>query len=222
VKSFHVKVVRNRRIQSGRLTQFCNFDLNSVAIMKHTIIIVLLLFTGLTSTVRSESPRQAFVKAWKGQSVVIKTTLYSLVYNERGMLGNTRSGRREGLLVVTSSRGGHLQFDGRQGRDTVVAKEPAQLVKAVFAAYEANALEPRPYRRLEPLAVEQFVPGAELVVRDVYIERDEVKLEFEQADGSKDTTTSLRVKWPLPLSPSFSERRHLEDLLRRFVEIRQP
>ena len=54
------------------------------------------------------------------------------------------------------------------------------------------------------LAIEQFVPGAELVVSDVRIERDEVKLEFERR------------------SPSLNKCRHLEDLLRRFVEIRQP
>jgi hypothetical protein len=173
-----------------------------------------------TTIVGAESPQQVFVKAWKGQAVVVKSTLYSLVYNERGLMGNTRSGRREGLLVVTSSSGGHLQFDGRQGRETVVVKDPGLLVKAVSDAYQPDALEPRSYRKLEPLAIEQFVPGAELVVRDVRIERDEVKLEFEQADGSKDTTTSLRVRWPLPLSPSFGERGNVEDLLRRFVEIR--
>jgi hypothetical protein len=189
--------------------------------MKHTIILVLVLAC-MTASVTAESPRQAFVKAWRGQAVLVKTALYSLVYNERGMLGNTRSGRREGLLVVTSSRGGHLQFDGRQGRDTVVANDPALLVKAVSTAYEPNALEPRSYRKIEPLGIEQFVPGAELVVSDVHIERDEVKLEFEQPDGSKDTTTSLRVKWPLPLSPSFGERDQLEKLLRRFVELRHP
>jgi hypothetical protein len=189
--------------------------------MKHTII-ALLVLASMTTTVKAESPRQAFVKAWKGQSVVVKTALYTLVYNERGKLGNTRSGLTEGLLVVTSSRGGHLQFDGRQGRDTVVAEDPALLVKAVSEAYRGNALDVRSYRRLEPLAIEQFVAGAELVVSDVRIERDEVKLELEQPDGSKDSMTSLRVKWPLPLSPSFSERRQLEDLLRQFVEIRHP
>jgi hypothetical protein len=189
--------------------------------MKHTIT-VLLVLACVTATVRAENPRQAFVKAWKGQSVVVKSALYSLVYNERGLMGNTRGGRREGLLVVTSSSRGYFQFDGRQGRETVVVKDPGLLVKAVSDAYQPDALEPRSYRKLEPLAIEQFVPGAELVVSDVRIERDEVKLEFEQPDGSKDTTTSLRVKWPLPLSPSFSERRNVEDLLRRFVEMRQP
>jgi hypothetical protein len=185
-------------------------------------IIALLALAYVTTSVSAESPREAFVKAWKGQSVVVKTTLYSLVYNERGRLGNTRSGRREGVLVVTSPRGGHFQFDGRQGRGTVVANDPGLPVKAVSAEYERNALDARSYRKLEPLAIEQFVPGAELVVSDVRIERDVVKLEFGQPDGSKDTTTSLRVKWPLPLSPSFSERTNLEDLLRRFVEIKHP
>jgi hypothetical protein len=189
--------------------------------MKHTIILLFVL-ASMAVPVKADSPRQAFVKAWKGQAVLVKTALYSLVYNERGMLGNTRSGRREGLLVVTSARGGHLQFDGRQGRDTVVANDPALLVKAVSTAYEPNALEPRSYRKIEPLAIEQFVPGAELVVSDVHIDRDEVKLEFQQSDGNKDTSTSLRIKWPLPLSPSFNERDQLEKLLRRFIEFRQP
>ena len=189
--------------------------------MKHTIV-ALLALVGMTTPVTAESPRNAFVKAWKGQAVVVKTTLYSLVYNERGTLGNTRSGRREGLLVVTSSNDHHFQFDGRQGRGTVIAKDPALLVKAVSDAYQPDTLDIRSYRKLEPLAIEQFVPGAELVVRDVSIERDEVKLEFELSNGTEDTTTSLRVKWPLPLSPSFSERPNLEDLLRRFIEIKTP
>lgn len=189
--------------------------------MKHTIITLLALAT-VGTTVNADNPRQAFVKAWKGQPVVVKAPLYSLVFNERGTLGNTHAGRREGLLVVTSSTSRHLQFDGRQGRDTVIAKDPAQLVKAVSAAYQGDNLEIRSYRKIEPLAIEQFVPGAELVVSDVEVDRDVVTLQLQQADGGKDTSTSLRVKWPLPLSPSFSERPHLEELLQRFVEIRQP
>lgn len=189
--------------------------------MKHTIT-ALVVSAGLAATVMAENPRQAFVNAWKGQSVIVKTELYSLVFNERGRLGNTHRGRREGLLVVTSSSDEHLQFNGRQGRNTMVAKDPARLVEAVSAAYQGDTLDVRPYRRIEPLAIERFVPGAELVVRDVRIDVDEVKLEFQLPDGSQDTTTSLRVKWPLPLSSSFTERQLIEGLLRKFVEITQP
>ena len=189
--------------------------------MKPTIFSLLVLAC-LGTTVTAESPQRAFVKAWKGQPVVVKTALYSLVYNERGMLGNRRSGRREGLLVVTSSRDQHLQFDGRQGRHTVVATDPALLVEAVSAAYQADALDVRSYRKLEPLAIERFVPGAELVVRDVRLDRDMVTLELAEPGAGNDTMTSLRVKWPLPFSPSFSEREVLEDVVRRFLDIKHP
>jgi hypothetical protein len=190
------------------------------AVMKHTII-TLLVAAGMAASVGAESPQQAFVKAWKGQAVVVKSELYSLVYNERGLLGTTKSGRREGLLVVTSSQRGYLQFDGRQGRETVVAYDPTELVNAVSTAYQPDNLDVRQYRKLEPVAIERFVAGAELVVTNVRIERDEVRLELELPDGNKDSSTSLRVKWPLPLSPSFSERVELEGLLRQFVEIKR-
>ena len=189
--------------------------------MKQTIISLVVVACTATS-VTAENPRDAFAKAWKGQTVVVKTMLYSLIYNERGKLGTTRSGRREGLLVVTSSNTEHLQFNGRQGRNTVTSKDPELLVKKVFAAYEPDALEVRSYRKLEPLAIHRFEPGVELVVSAVSIERDEVKLEFVQAKGAADAVTSLRVKWPLPISPSFSERVPLESLLRRFVDPKHP
>ena len=189
--------------------------------MKH-IVIALLASAGLVAPVAADSARQAFFKAWEGQSVVVKASLYSLVYNERGVLGNKRSGLREGVLVVTSSRGQHLQFDGRQGRETVVATDPSLFIKAVSAAYQPDALEVRSYRKVEPLTIEQFVPGAELIVRDVRIDRDVVTLKLEPPDGSNDTMTSLRVKWPLPLSSSFSERLQVEGLLRQFVELKHP
>jgi hypothetical protein len=187
--------------------------------MKH-LVVALIVSTGLAGTVEAESPRQAFVKAWKGQLVVVQADLYSLVFNERGLLGNTRSGQREGVLVVTSASRGHLQFNGRQGRETVVASSPAELVKAVSTAYQPDTLEIRSYRKIEPIAIERFVPGAELVVSAVHIERDEVKLELALPDSSKDSSTSLRVRMPLPFSPSFSERPQLEEILRRFVEIK--
>jgi hypothetical protein len=184
--------------------------------------IAVLALVSMTTAVAAESPRQAFVKAWKGQPVVVKATLYSLVYNERGTLGNMRRGLRDGLLVVTSGSGSHLQFDGRQGRETVTSADAAALIKGVSTAYQGDALDVRSYRRLEPVAIEQFVPGAELVVRDVHVESDVVTLELLPADGSKDTMTSLRVKWPMPLSSSFNERAQLDAIVRRFLAVRRP
>ncbi len=183
-------------------------------------MIALVAVVCMATAVAADSPRQAFVKAWKGRPVTVRSTLYSLVYNERGTLGNMRRGLRDGLLVVTSPRRSHLQFDGRQGRETVASADAAALVKAVSTTYHGDALDVRSYRRLEPVAIEQFVPGAELVVSDVHVESDVVTLELQPADGSKDTMTSLRVKWPIPLSPSFNERVQLETIVRQYVEIK--
>jgi len=152
----------------------------------------------------------------------VKTALYSLLYNERGKLGKTREGLREGVLVATPSQGAFLQFDGRQGRESVVADDPQALVSAVNVAYEADSLDIRPYRKLEPLAVNRFDPGVELVVSGVRVDRDQVKIEFAQPGGGKDPITSIRARWPLPLTNAFTERALLENLLRQFIEIKQP
>lgn len=189
--------------------------------MKHTII-ALALLACMGTTVAAENPQQAFIKGWKGQSVVVKTGLYSLIFNERGKLGTTRSGQRDGLLVVTPLRGHYFRFDGRQGRDTVLADNPDMLIKAVHAEYEVDALDVRPYRKLDPLAIHRFEPGIELVISNVRIGADEVKFEFADSRGRKDPVTSLCVKWPLPLSPSFDERAALEEVVRKFIEVKSP
>jgi hypothetical protein len=191
--------------------------------MKHRILgIGLVVLACLGTPVEAESPQRAFVKAWNGQSVALKRVLYSLVYNERGKLGTTHNGLRAGVLVATPLLGEYFRFDGRHGRDTVLAKNPDLLVRAVSTEYEPDSLDLRSYRKLEPLAVHRFEPGVALEVSDVQVERDEVTLEFVLPDGDKETMTSLRIKWPLPLSSSFSERSGIEDVLRRFVEIKTP
>ena len=180
------------------------------------------LATALSTLVASETAQQAFVKRWEGQSVVVKQTLYTLVYNERGRLGNTRSGKRDGLTVVTPSAGTYLQFDGRQGREAVVERQPQKIVEAVSVAYAPDSLDIRSYRKVEPVLMMRHDPGAELIVSSVRSERDTVRFTFAAApaqNADEDPVTALTVKWPVPLSKSFSERGLIEDLIRQFVDL---
>ena len=188
--------------------------------MKRILFVGLLACLG--STLEAESAQRAFVQAWIGRSVVLKHVLYSLIYNERGKLGTTRTGQRDGVVIATPLRGVFFQFDGRQGRDPVVVSDSEVLMRAVDAQYEANTLDVRSYRKLTPHAVHRFELGTALVVSQVRVDVDQVKLEFVESDGGKEIMTSLRIKWPLPFSPSFNERASVEDVLRRFVEIREP
>jgi hypothetical protein len=190
--------------------------------MRPSIVSLAALAVVGTTTLCAESPQQAFIKSWEGRTVVVRNTLYTLVYNERGKLGNQRTGKREGLIVATPSQGMYFQFDGRQGRDDVVEHDPQRMVAAVSAAYEPDSLELRSYRKVEPLALNRYDPGVELVVCGVKIDRDTVTIAFAPAGagrpGDEDTVTSLRIKWPMPLSKALSERDLIEDLIGRFVK----
>jgi hypothetical protein len=172
------------------------------------------------ATLAADTPQQAFVKAWEGRTVTVKTTLYSLMFNERGKLGTTRSGLREGLIVATPSQGAYFEFAGRQGRENVTRPDLQRFVAAVNHTYEPDALDVRTYRKLEAVAINPFEVGGELLVTRVRVDRDEVRFAFAKIEDT-DAVTGITVRWPVPLSKSFSERGVVEDLVQRFVEIAQ-
>jgi len=171
----------------------------------------------------ADTPQQLFTRSWEGQSIVLKQALYTLVFNERGRLGTTRSGRREGLMVATPSSGAYLQFDGRQGKEDVVDKQPQRIFELVNAAYMPDNLDVRAYRKVEPVVVHRFSPGAELIVSRVRIERDSVRVAFIQvptADPNEDPATSLTIRWPVPFNKTFSESVLVDNLIRQFVDVK--
>jgi DNA-binding winged helix-turn-helix (wHTH) protein len=186
--------------------------------MKRTVVVLLALALA-RAALASDSPQQAFARAWEGRIVTVRATLYSLIYNERGKLGTTRSGLREGLIVVTPSQGAYFQFDSRQGRNEVRQHDLQQVIAAVNAAYEKDALDVRPYRKLDAVGINRYDPGVELVVSAVRFARDEVQFEFAATVGGE-AVTAMRVKWPVPWSKGFSERGLVEGLLQRFVDVK--
>jgi hypothetical protein len=189
--------------------------------MKRTLVFLLAFASAGTTLEADDSPQQAFVKGWEGRTVTVRATLYSLIYNERGKLGTSRSGLREGLVVATPSEGAYFQFDGRQGRHEVIQYDLQRFVAAVNKTYEPDALDVRSYRKLEAVAINRYDPGVELVVSGVRVDRDQVRFEFARAPGD-DAVTGIRIKWPVPLSKVFTERALVEGLVQRFVEPKQP
>jgi hypothetical protein len=172
-----------------------------------------------SATLAGDSPQQAFARRWQGRAVIVKQTLYTLVYNERGRLGNTRSNRRDGLTVITPSDGVYYQFDGRQGRDDVKQRDASRVLAAVDAEYEPDSLDVRSYRKVEPVVMNRYDPGVELTIGRVLIDKDIVRIAFVQgASVGDDPLTWLTVKWPVPLSKSLSEADVLEALIRQFID----
>jgi hypothetical protein len=76
--------------------------------------LAVLTFFTTAPAAASDNGLQLFAKTWEGRTIVVKHTLYTLVYNERGKLGNTRRNKRAWLVVVTPFSGTYLKFDGRQ------------------------------------------------------------------------------------------------------------
>jgi hypothetical protein len=183
----------------------------------HRNAIALLVVAAVGVPLAAESPQQTFAKTWAGRTVTVKATLYSLIFNERGKLGTTRSGLREGLVVATPSKGAYFQFDGRQGRAEIARNSLDGFIAAVNAEYEQNALDVRPYRKLEAVAINRYDPGVELLITGVQVGPDQVR--FELSAGGGETATAIRIKWPVPLSKSFNERPLVENVLQQFVDI---
>ena len=185
-----------------------------------TVAALICSLVALGTIVAAETPQKAFAAEWQGRTVVIRQRLYSLVFNERGTMGHTYTGRREGLVVVTPQDGVFFEFPGRQHRDDVSLRDLGGMIEAVDQEYVADALDLRGYRKLEPLSLVQYDPGGELVVVRAEVLKELVRLTFSQPGGPEGDApvSSLTVRWPLPLSKAFTEKQQVEQLIGRYVE----
>lgn len=168
------------------------------------------------------NPRDEFARTWVGRMVLVKQPLYTLSYDERGMLGKTTRDKRDGLNVVTPFKGTYLQFDGRQKKDDLTDLDPERLVDQINVEYQADELDVRAYRKIQPNLLNRYEPGTELTVKAVRVERDFVRLVLldERTDFGEEPATSLTVQWPTPFSRSFTEREAVEGLMLQFVQLR--
>ena len=187
------------------------------------LVVALAIAAGATVGA-ADTPRQQFTKTWERRTVVVKRTLYTLVYNERGRMGRTRHSRRAGLTVVTPFSGWYFQFDGRQSQDDIIDQDPQRLVDTIKTTYESDALDVRQYQKVEPIVVARYEVGSELLVGPIRIEGNIVRLSLvnpRSVDDDGQPATELTVKWPTPLSKSLSERQAIEGLIAQFVRLKQ-
>ena len=183
----------------------------------------IVLAAAVSALAAADSPQRAFARSWEGRIVVLKQPLYTLVYDERSRIGKVQAGKRDGLTVVTPFEGTYLQFDGRRGRDDIKDTQPQRLRVSVATAYVGESqFELEASQTIQPGLVNRHEAGVECVVRKIQMGRYTVRLVFTSTgiDGDQDPLTSLTVKWPVALSKSLTERVSIEDLIRRFVEVK--
>jgi hypothetical protein len=164
----------------------------------------------------AESEKKNFVAAWQDRSVVLKRTLFSIVFDERSkwLPMFKHEDRVTGLTVGTPSAT-YYQFEARrESEEDVIAADPNVIVSTLRDQYRRSAyLEIGNVQDVQALVLMRYEPGVELVVKKVQIERDRVRLLLHKGD----LTTTLTVKWPVPLSKELSESAVIEDVLDRYV-----
>ena len=167
----------------------------------------------------AQSGRRAWVSSWKEQTVVLRHTLYSLVFDERSRIAPIlkRQNRVSGLTVGTSSDT-YYQFDARRNSEQdVVDRDPNRIVSTLQQQYHRSEhLDIGNTQDVEAVMLVRYEPGVELFVKDVQFERDHARLMLHQ-NRKGDLATTLTVKWPVPLSAELIESALIDSVLSRFI-----
>jgi hypothetical protein len=147
--------------------------------------VALLIATTLHAAERSG--KQAFENSWMGRTVVVKRTLFSVVYDERSRrlpIVKHRD-RVSGLTVVTPQGTVYYQFDARRdSQDDIVAQDPNSIVSEIRTQYVRSMhLDNGAVEDIEPLMLVRYSPGVEFIVRKVQIDRDRIRLHLHK-DGA--------------------------------------
>lgn len=188
------------------------------------ILSVITIMIAATTVVlpAADSRKKDFVTAWQNRSVVLKRTLFSVVYDERNRVLPLwkQEGRVAGLTVGTPSAT-YYQFEARrESEEDILANDPNVILSTLRDQYRRSSyLEIGNVQDVEALMLVRYEPGVELVVKKVQIERDRVRLLLHKTRAS-DLATTLTVKWPVPLTKELTESAVIEDVITRYVTLR--
>ena len=165
------------------------------------------------------APKKAFVKAWEHQPVVLKRTLYNLIYNERQRFVPLvkHEGKSAGLTVATPMETYYRFAARREDEQDVIDRDPARVLTLLHDHYRRSTnLDVGTVQDIEAVQLVRFEPGMRFKVERVNIAGDEVRLDLRGLDDDP-PATSLTVKLSAPLSPDLSEAPLVDKVLDRFL-----
>jgi len=189
---------------------------------RRSLATALMMITFAASTVTGGGAAASdFSRTWNGRRVLVKTTLYTVLYDEVGRVGIHYNGKQAGLTIATPE-GQYYEFDAPGSDENVVEQTPDRVVSEMSTRFvRAYHLDIGIVKTITPLSLRQYEPGVVLIVDSIKVDRNRVRFAFRRAgDAAADAefATSLTVEWPVPLSKTFRERDGVEGVLRRFVE----
>jgi hypothetical protein len=190
---------------------------NTVSRLSRCILALALLCA--VAPLHAASPKKAFVKAWEHQHVVLKHTLFNLVYNERQRFVPLlrRDGRSAGLTVATPTETYYRFSARREDEQDVVDRDPARVLALLHDRYRRSThLDVGTVQDIEAVQLVRFEPGMQFTIERVSVEHDEVRLDLRSL-GENPSATTLTVKLSGPLSTDLTEAPMVEQVLGRFL-----
>jgi hypothetical protein len=187
---------------------------------RRVLATALMLTWGASTTTGAGDAFTDFTKTWNGRRVVVRSELYTVLYDEVGRLGRHYRGKRAGLTIATPADQ-YYEFDGPGSDDDIVESTPNGVMSRMSEGFHrSNYLDLSAVKTVTPLVLRQYAPGVTLIVDSVKMEqkRNRIRIEFRQAGHEQDgVATSLTVEWHAPFSDIFREREAIEGVIRRFV-----
>jgi len=145
-------------------------DMSSPKRLVLTLPVALAVVASLDASERAG--RKAFQNAWEGRSVVVKRTLYSIVFDERSRVVPliTHRDRVSGLNVVTPTGSSYYQFDARRNsEEDIVDQDPDRIVSKMRNQYvRSKHLDDGATQDVEPLMLVRYSDGQ---VSDALVKR---------------------------------------------------
>ncbi|HXD21178.1 MAG TPA: hypothetical protein VN654_29405 [Vicinamibacterales bacterium] len=191
--------------------------------VRRLLATVLMLVCGAVSVTAGGPAAGDFTKRWNGRRVVVKSTLYTVLYDEVGRVGIHYRGKQAGLTIATPE-GQYYEFaaPGPEDED-VVEQTPNEVVDEMSTRFvRAYHLDIGIVKTITPLSLRQFEPGVVLIVDSIKVDRTRIRFAFRRAGeataAGEAFATSLTVEWPVPLSKTLHERDGIEGVLQRFIE----
>ena len=191
--------------------------------VRRLVATVLMLVCGAATVTAGGPAAGEFTKRWNGRRVMVKSTLYTVLYDEVGRTGIHYNGKQAGLTIATPERQ-YYEFDAPGPDDEdVVEQTPNDVVSEMSTRFiRAYHLDIGIVKTITPRSLRQYDPGVVLIVDSIKVERTRVRFAFRRAGeapaANEEFATSLTIEWPMPLSKSFGERDGIEGVLQRFIE----
>src|SRR5688572_9480501 len=98
---------------------------------------ILLVTAAIPLRAAEDSGRKGLVNAWHGHRVVLKQTLYSIVYDERSRFlpAVKQQGKTRGMTVTTPN-GTYYEFEAvRDSEEDIVERDPNGVVSSLRNRY---------------------------------------------------------------------------------------